>query len=89
MPGHKRRLVVGENVMLVYVEREAGTTQEHAHENEQLVYIQMGKALFTIDERAKRSGRAEYSIFLQGSLTASRPTPPSLILVSKPPSEKM
>ena len=53
MPGRKRRLVVGENVMLVYVEREAGTTQEHTHDNEQLVYLQKGKALFTIDGKSQ------------------------------------
>lgn len=49
MPGRKRRLVVGKDVMLVYVEREAGTTQEHTHDNEQLVYLQKGKARFTVD----------------------------------------
>ncbi|HJP14622.1 MAG: cupin domain-containing protein [Nitrospinota bacterium] len=49
MPGRKRRLVVGKDVMLVYVEREAGTTQEHTHDNEQLVYLQKGEARFTVD----------------------------------------
>ena len=48
MPGRKRRLVVGKNVMMVYVEREGGTTQSHSHDNEQLVYLQKGKARFTV-----------------------------------------
>lgn len=48
MPGRKRRLVIGKNLMLVYVEREEGTTQSHSHDNEQLVYLQKGKARFTV-----------------------------------------
>ncbi|MFC1492292.1 cupin domain-containing protein [Nitrospinota bacterium] len=35
--------------MLVYVEREADTSQEHTHENEQLVYLLKGKARFTVN----------------------------------------
>jgi quercetin dioxygenase-like cupin family protein len=53
MPGRKRRVVAGENVMLVYVEREAGTTQEHTHDSEQLVYLQKGKARFTVDGESR------------------------------------
>ena len=34
MPGRERRLVVGENVMMLYVEREGGTEQEHSHDVE-------------------------------------------------------
>ncbi len=46
MPGRKRRLVVGENVMMLYIEREAGTTQDHTHDVEQLVYLMKGSAHF-------------------------------------------
>lgn len=53
MPGRKRRLVVGKDIMLVYIEREAGTTQEHTHDNEQLVYLQKGKARFTVDGESR------------------------------------
>ena len=56
MPGRKRRLVVGKDVMLVYIEREAGTTQEHTHDNEQLVYLQKGKARFTVDGESREIG---------------------------------
>ncbi len=55
MPGRERRLVVGENVMMLYVEREGGTEQEHSHDVEQLVYLLKGEATFTVagDETRK------------------------------------
>ncbi len=49
MPGRKRRLVIGKDMMMVYVEREAGTTQEHTHGNEQFVYLLKGKARLIVD----------------------------------------
>lgn len=53
MPGRKRRLVVGDNVMMLYIEREAGTTQDHTHDVEQLVYLIKGSARFTVDGNTK------------------------------------
>lgn len=59
MPGRRRKLVVGENVMLVFVDRETGTTQEHSHNNEQMVYLIEGKARFGVagEEREIEAGQ--------------------------------
>ncbi len=56
MPGRRRRLVVGENVMLVHVEREAGTSQDHAHPQEQLVHLLAGRARFTVGGETREAG---------------------------------
>lgn len=56
MPGRKRRIVVGKNVMMVYIDREAGTTQDHAHDNEQLVYLAKGQARFTVAGESREIG---------------------------------
>ena len=48
MPGRERRLVVGEQVMMLYIEREGGTEQDHTHDVEQLVYLMKGEATFTV-----------------------------------------
>ncbi len=56
MPGRRRRLVVGKNVMLVHVEREAGTSQDHAHEQEQLVHLLDGRARFTVGGETREAG---------------------------------
>jgi len=56
MPGRRRRLVVGENVMLVHVEREAGTSQDHAHPQEQLVHLLAGRARFTVGGETREVG---------------------------------
>ncbi len=56
MPGRKRRLVIGKDMMMVYVEREAGTTQEHTHDNEQFVYLLTGKARLTVDGESHEAG---------------------------------
>lgn len=49
MPGRNRKLVVGDNMMLVFVDREGATEQDHAHDVEQFVVLLEGKARFTVD----------------------------------------
>ncbi len=49
MPGRKRKLVVGNNLMLVFVDREGATEQDHTHDVEQFVLLIEGKARFTVD----------------------------------------
>ena len=39
MPGRKRKLVVGNNLMLVFVDREGATEQNHTHDVEQFVLL--------------------------------------------------
>lgn len=60
MEGYTRRVVVGKNLMLVYVEREAGSTTEHSHPNEQMIYLLEGKAKFRLgdEEREIEAGQA-------------------------------
>ena len=60
LEGYKRRVIVGENLMLVYVEREAGSTTEHSHPNEQMIYLLEGRARFRLgdEEREIKAGQA-------------------------------
>ena len=60
LEGYKRRVIVGENLMLVYVEREAGSTTEHSHPNEQMIYLLEGRAYFRLgdEEREIKAGQA-------------------------------
>ena len=60
LEGYKRRVIVGENLMLVYVEREAGSTTEHSHPNEQMIYLLEGRAHFRLgdEEREIKAGQA-------------------------------
>jgi quercetin dioxygenase-like cupin family protein len=53
MPGRDRKLVVGKNLMLLFVEREAGSVQEHTHSNEQMLYLMEGKATFRVGEEER------------------------------------
>ncbi len=48
MPGRERKLIVGENMMLVFVEREGATEQDHTHDVEQFVLLLEGNARFTV-----------------------------------------
>lgn len=49
MPGRKRKLIVGKDLMLVFVDREGATEQDHAHDVEQFVILLEGNARFTVD----------------------------------------
>ncbi len=49
MPGRKRKLIVGKDMMLVFVEREGATEQDHTHDVEQFVLLLEGNARLTID----------------------------------------
>lgn len=73
MPGRKRRLVIGKNLMLVYVEREGGTTQNHSHNNEQLVYLQKGKARFTVAGVSREIEAGQVVHIPAGVLISSKP----------------
>ncbi|MFC1491568.1 cupin domain-containing protein [Nitrospinota bacterium] len=56
-----RRVVAGKNLMLVYVEREAGSVRaEHSHPNEQIIYLLEGRAKFRLgdEEREVEAGQA-------------------------------
>ena len=61
--GRKRKLVVGEELEFVLVEREAGAGDSHSHPNEQIVYFLEGKATFHIaDETHEIEGGHVLSI---------------------------
>lgn len=48
--GRKRKLIAGESLEFVVVEREAGAGDGHSHPNEQIVYFLEGNATFHIGE---------------------------------------
>ncbi len=58
LEGYKRRVILGENLMLVYVERDAGSTTEHSHPNEQMIYLLEGGRASAWAMRSARSRRA-------------------------------
>jgi quercetin dioxygenase-like cupin family protein len=59
LPGHERRLVVGKNLMLVFIDAEVGKTTEHTHPNEQMLYLIEGRASFHVgsEERIIEAGQ--------------------------------
>ena len=59
LEGYKRRVVVGKNLMMVYVEREAGSTTEHSHPNEQMIYLLEGKAKFRLGDEEREIGAGQ------------------------------
>lgn len=62
LPGYLRRVLTGKNLMLVYVEREAGSVQEHSHPNEQMVYLLEGRGRFRVggEEREVEAGQVAH-----------------------------
>ena len=71
MPGRERRLVVGEQVMMLYIEREGGTEQNHTHDVEQLIYLMKGAKL----------KRVKWSTYPKKCHISWMPPHPSLISV--------
>lgn len=53
MPGRKRKLIVGKDMMLVFVDREGSTEQNHTHEVEQFVLLLEGNARFTVNGESR------------------------------------
>ena len=56
MPGRSRKLVVGENLMMVFVERREARPHDHVHENEQMLYFLEGKALCRLGDEEREIG---------------------------------
>ncbi|MFC1491522.1 cupin domain-containing protein [Nitrospinota bacterium] len=52
-PGYSRRVVVGKNLMMLRVEREAGVVNAHSHPNEQIIYLLEGKAKFRLGDEER------------------------------------
>ncbi len=51
--GRKRKLILGEDMEVVLVEREAGAGDSHSHPNEQVIYFLEGEGEFHVgDERS-------------------------------------
>lgn len=53
-PGMKRRLISGDNLMLVKMEIDPGTLiPSHSHPHEQISYVSEGEAEFTIGDEVR------------------------------------
>ncbi len=90
MPGRKRRLVIGKDMMMVYVEREAGTTQEHTHGNEQFVYLLSGKARLIVDGESHEAEAGQVAHIPAGVLYGLEAhTPITYIGIYTPPREEV
>lgn len=59
MPGRTRKLVVGKNLMMVFVERHEERPHDHAHENEQMLYLLDGRAICRLGDEEREIGPSQ------------------------------